>query len=538
MIDTVAPYRSTLPAGRDSLSHLLRAEWTKFRSVRGWVIGTVVAAVLMMLFGLLVGAGGHSAVGPDGKTADAGRPPIPTGPGGEPITDSFFYVHQPLAGDGTITVRVTSLTGAVIEPHGGGPGGPGGDPQGAPDAAPTGDPEPWSKAGLLIKENTSPGSAYAAIMVTGGHGVRMQHNFTEDTAGPAGAVSAGSPRWLRLTRSGDTVTGYASTDGSTWVTVGTAELAGLSATAQIGLFVASPPHQDFEQHFGGNGTNGMESVASATFDGVDLSGQPAGGTWKGEDVGVDPSGKPVEGHFATSAGTYTLVGNGDIAPDVSGSNTPGGSVGRTLTGAFATLTVLVVLGVLFITTEYRRGLIRTSFAASPRRGRVLAAKAVVAGAVAFVTGLVAAVITIPLSQSLLRSNGTLITPVPWLTEVRVVVGTAALVAVAAVLAVALGAIMRRSVGAVTAVIVLTALPYILSVSAVLPAGAAQWLLRLTPAAGFAIQQSVPAYPQVDQAYTPTFGFFPLAPWAGFAVLCGWTAAALGLAAYLLRRRDA
>ena len=39
-------------------------------------------------------------------------------------------------------------------------------------------------------------------------------------------------------------------------------------------------------------------------------------------------------------------------------------------------------------------------------------------------------------------------------------------------------------------------------------------------------------------YTPAFGFYPLAPWAGFAVLCGWTALALGLATYLLRRRDA
>jgi hypothetical protein len=75
-------------------------------------------------------------------------------------------------------------------------------------------------------------------------------------------------------------------------------------------------------------------------------------------------------------------------------------------------------------------------------------------------------------------------------------------------------------------------------ASVLPAGPAQWLLRLSPAAAFAVQQSVQAYPQVDQAYTPAFGFFPLAPWAGFAVLCGWAAGALGVATYLLRRRDA
>jgi hypothetical protein len=31
---------------------------------------------------------------------------------------------------------------------------------------------------------------------------------------------------------------------------------------------------------------------------------------------------------------------------------------------------------------------------------------------------------------------------------------------------------------------------------------------------------------------------PLAPWTGFAVTCAWAAAALGLAVYVLRRRDA
>jgi uncharacterized membrane protein len=63
-------------------------------------------------------------------------------------------------------------------------------------------------------------------------------------------------------------------------------------------------------------------------------------------------------------------------------------------------------------------------------------------------------------------------------------------------------------------------------------------LRLTPAAAFAIQQTVTQYPQVAGTYTPGNGYFPLAPWAGFAVLCGYTACALALAAFLLHRRDA
>ncbi len=89
----------------------------------------------------------------------------------------------------------------------------------------------------------------------------------------------------------------------------------------------------------------------------------------------------------------------------------------------------------------------------------------------------------------------------------------------------------------TAAIVAIVLPYVLGVAGVVPVDAAEWLLRVTPAAAFAIQQSIPAYPQVNDVYTPPF-YFPLAPWAGFAVLCGYAALALALAAFLLRRRDA
>ena len=62
--------------------------------------------------------------------------------------------------------------------------------------------------------------------------------------------------------------------------------------------------------------------------------------------------------------------------------------------------------------------------------------------------------------------------------------------------------------------------------------------RLTPAAAFAIQQTLPQFPQVSGAYSPATGYFPLAPWAGVAVLCGYAALALILAAFLLRKRDA
>ena len=50
---TITPYRSAQQAGHDGFPQLLRAEWIKFRSVRGWIIGMVVAGLLMLAVGLL-----------------------------------------------------------------------------------------------------------------------------------------------------------------------------------------------------------------------------------------------------------------------------------------------------------------------------------------------------------------------------------------------------------------------------------------------------------------------------------------------------
>ena len=115
-------------------------------------------------------------------------------------------------------------------------------------------------------------------------------------------------------------------------------------------------------------------------------------------------------------------------------------------------------------------------------------------------------------------------------------GTAALLAVAAVLALAVGAVLRRSAAAVTTVIVAIVLPYILASPR--PAGRRpDWLLRLTPAAAFAIQQTVPQYPQVSASTRP-YRLLPAGALGRFrrAVRLGRRRA--GLAVFLLRRRDA
>jgi ABC-type transport system involved in multi-copper enzyme maturation permease subunit len=494
---------------------LLHAEWTKLRTVRGWVVGLMAAAAAMVAFGLAPGYQG---------TCDA-TCKLPVGPGGEEVTDTFTFLHQTLAGDGTITARLASLTGRLPDPS---PGGTGTAP--ATGGATKEGLAPWAKAGLIIKAGTRQGSAYAAVMATGGHGVHLQYNYTHDLSGPA----TSGPVWLRLDRRSDTITGSESADGVTWKTVGAVHLNGLPATVQWGLFATSPQYAAATSgSFGLTGAEGGPTQATGIFDHLSRTDG-----WTGERIGGVDNASPIQrgGSVATQEGV-AVTGSGDIAPAVAGAAGLGTTITQTLVGTFAGLILVVVVAALFITAEYRRGLIRTTLAASPLRGRVVAAKAIVLVAATFLPGLAGAAIVVIAGQEVLRANGVYVHAVSAFTEARVIAGTAALLAVSAVLALAVGAMLRRSATVITVAIVSIVLPYLLAMS-ILPAGAAQWVLRVTPAAAFALQQSTAQYPQVDNVYTPVNGYFPLAPWAGFAVLCGWAAVALVGATLLIRRRDA
>jgi ABC-type transport system involved in multi-copper enzyme maturation permease subunit len=544
---TVVSYQSAVQAGQDGLWRLLRAEWTKFRTVRGWVIAIALAPVLSVVLAVMPFVG-HSPSCHQQGTAAACPPPQapPTGPGGDAVVDTFYFAHETLTGNGAITVRLASLTGKYA---------PNGVPaNGNSTAGYESGVQPWSKAGIMVSAGTAQGSAYAAMLATGSNGVRMQWNYTGDTAGLPGRVSASSPRWLRLVRSGDTVTGYDSADGTRWTQVDRVTLSGLPRSAQVGMFATSPDYQVISNGLGTSTGNVTPSLATGTFDHVDLAWGRAGAStaWTGTSVGDgngtrdSPAvGGPFAGTF-TQAGTgtgkaYTVTGSGDIAPDVPGD--PDGAAGQDRESLLSTviigLIVMIIVAALFITAEYRRGLIRLTFAASPRRGRVLAAKVVVVGAVTFAAGLIGAVVALLLGTHLMRSAGNAVIGVPALTQVRMAVGAGAMLAIESVLALALGTLVRRGVTAVTLVIVVIFVPFFMAVfQGLLPLSAVDWLLRISPAAAFAVVQDTPAYHQVFTQYTPAGGFFPLPWWAGLAVAGGWTVAALAGAACALRRRDA
>jgi hypothetical protein len=512
----IAPQRPAEQSGQDGFAQLLYAEWTKFRTVRGWVITAIAVAAVtaVAVIDIAVIAQNHNT-----------PPAVATGPDGEAVTDAFYFVHQPLRGNGSITVRVTSLVNLAQQM-----------PAGATSTL-----QPWAEAGLIVKASTTPGSQYAAVMATASHGVQLQYDFTHSVAGNPGPVSAGSPQWLRLSRSGDTLAAYDSANGSTWTAIGTADLAGLPATVQAGLFVASPMA---EVARGTNDVTYIPTQAEATFDDLGRHGSWAGSAWAGTDVGqaeqlaIDGGSPSVpHDHFSRSGAAFTVAGSGNIAPYVPGVD----PLQVSLYGSLFGLLMVIALGTLFITVEYRRGMIRWTLTASPRRTRVLAAKAIVIGTVAFAVGLAGTALAFPIAGQKLYAEGwkapyyqTL--PLTSIGGIQVVVGTAALFGVVAILALAVGTLLRRSAGTITTVLGLVVFPLVLSF--ILPLGPADWLLKVTPAAAFGVQQALPHYPQAPGVCLPYNGCFPLSPWSGFLVLCAWAAAALGIAMLVLRSRDA
>jgi ABC-type transport system involved in multi-copper enzyme maturation permease subunit len=473
---------------------LLRAEWTKLRSVRRWTLGLLTAVPLTLALSLLTGGGSGTDL--NDHPEELG----PIGPSGERVRDAYTMLRQPLAGDGSLTARVDSLTGEQGFTH------------------------EWAKAGLMVRESMEPGSRFAAVLVTPGHGVRLQANYTTDLAGSDGPA----PRWLRLSRTGDTITGYESADGTSWSEVGSVDLPGLPPTVEVGLFATSPGRLEVETSVGGSSAGSRPTLATGTFDNVQLEPGPVA-PWQEHDSsrGVVGGGETVE-----ADGGFTVTGSGDIGP-----NPPDDDVTQlSLLGVTFGLIAMVAIGVLFITSEYQRGMIRTTFAASPRRGRVLVAKAIVLGAAAFVVGLVASLTAFLVTQPILRANGFEPPGYPvqsladW-TVLRAVVGAAVFLTLVALLSLGVGAILRRGVGAITAVVV-AIIPLTILVGG-LPLTAAQWAMRTTPAAGLAILQTI----EVDHDTTvEPWSMAP--PLAGLGVLAAYAAVALAVAVWLVRRRDA
>jgi len=185
---------------------------------------------------------------------------------------------------------------------------------------------------------------------------------------------------------------------------------------------------------------------------------------------------------------------------------------------------ICVLGVLTMTTEYSTGVIRASLLAVPRRLNVLAAKAVVFAVLIFVIGEIAAFCSFFIGKILVSPVASVSLSQPGVT--RAVIGAGLYLTVLGLFALAIGALVRHSAGAIAIVIFL-----------VLIAGG---LLSLLDSYDWGAHIHA-WFPTVAGAYITAAQQAPgqlLTPWQGFAVFCGWTALLLVAGGYVLDRRDA
>ena len=143
--------------------------------------------------------------------------------------DAFRFVYVPVNGNCTIVTHVTSVQNI----------------------------DPWSKAGVMIRESLNANAANAFIAVTPSNGVAWQNRSTTGGAtGNSATAGLSAPYWVKLVRSGNTFTGYRSPDGTNWTQQGTATFA-MASTAYVGLALTS---------------HNNSTLCAATFDNVTAPG--------------------------------------------------------------------------------------------------------------------------------------------------------------------------------------------------------------------------------------------------------------------------
>jgi len=220
--------------------------------------------------------------------------------------------------------------------------------------------------------------------------------------------------------------------------------------------------------------------------------------------------------------------------------------------------IIAVLGALTITSEYSTGMIRTSLTSMPRRGTVYAAKLIVFSTVTLIVSMITSFVAFFVGQAAMSGSGVsaslfhsvtipagvnmspgpagpngppnyqfigtiVISPGTVLTAI---IGCALFVTVVAVIAFALGAIIRHTAGAITAAIgLMFVLPIIIQI---LPDHWRWDIMRFFPdAAGRVL--SVTIGQQDPHLWSA---------WPQFGVTLIYAAVLLVAGAYLFRKRDA
>ncbi|RNM24560.1 DUF1349 domain-containing protein [Dickeya undicola] len=146
--------------------------------------------------------------------------------------DSVNFVYQKLKGDGSITARLIDLRYS----------------------------DPYAKAGVMIRNSLSDGSAYMLTGYTASSGAMSQWRSKDGAATGSKGVfvkseNGSQPAWLRLTRDGNTFISEVSDDGLTWTTLNKRINPNMNDTLYIGLALSS--------HNSNNGKVSFDNVSVA-----------------------------------------------------------------------------------------------------------------------------------------------------------------------------------------------------------------------------------------------------------------------------------
>lgn len=128
--------------------------------------------------------------------------------------DSFHYAFRAISGDCTLIAQAAALQNA------------------------NNNVDPWAKAGVMIRESLNQDAANAFVSITSQNGSQFSWRPATGMASQSTGGSGAAPYWVKLTRSGNTFTGYASQGGVSWTQVGSQTIpmasdvfAGLAVTA-------------------------------------------------------------------------------------------------------------------------------------------------------------------------------------------------------------------------------------------------------------------------------------------------------------------
>lgn len=125
--------------------------------------------------------------------------------------DQFNFIYQPITGDVDVKVRVRSISNA----HG------------------------WSKTGVMVRESLTAGSrhAFALLAASGGYGFHRRIDPGGFTTSGTGVAST-APGWVRLVRTGANFEAFRSSDGVTWVSLGT-DVVPMADSVYVGIATTS-----------------------------------------------------------------------------------------------------------------------------------------------------------------------------------------------------------------------------------------------------------------------------------------------------------